>query len=170
MKRVVVLGSPGAGKSTFARKLHQQSGLPIVHLDFYFHQSKYDYINNLEAWIARVKTLMEPEEWIIDGNYQSTVPLRCEAADTIILFDLPRWLCMYRVIRRRLLLHNKQRDDMPSEWKEKIGEGFLKFVWNFNKLQKPRIVEVLNQNRHKNIAIFRRSADAKYYLETVKRG
>jgi adenylate kinase family enzyme len=170
MKRVVVLGSPGAGKSTFARKLHQRSGLPIVHLDFYYHQSKYDYINNLEAWIARVKKLMEPEEWIIDGNYQSTVPLRCEAADTIILFDLPRRVCMYRVLRRRLQLRNKQRVDMPSEWKEKADWGFLKFVWNFNRLQIPRIVEVIDQNRHKNVAIFKSSADAKRYLEAVKRG
>ena len=168
MKKVIILGSPGSGKSTFAMRLHDQTKLPLVHLDFYYHQSKYDYINNREPWIARVKELMKPNRWIIDGNYQSTIPLRCEEADTIILFDLPRWLCLYRVLKRRIHFRNKKREDMPSEWVEKANGTFMKFVWEFNKNQLPPILEQLKKNKNKRVVIFKGSSDAERFLAEIK--
>ena len=164
MKKVIILGSPGAGKSTFAKRLHDKTALPLIHLDYYYHQSKYDYLHNREAWIARVKDLIKGDTWIIDGNYQSSIPLRCNAADTIILFDLPRWLCLYRVIKRRVHFRNKKRDDMPSEWVEKANGTFMKFVWRFNKDQLPPIRRVLQENSKKEIIVFKKSSDIEDFL------
>lgn len=167
MKRVVVLGSPGSGKSTFSRRLHKLTKLPLIHLDLYYHQSEYDYINNREPWIERVKSLMSSDVWIIDGNYQSTIPIRCKGADTIILFDLPRRLCLYRIFKRRIHFHNKRREDMPSEWVEKIDPSFIKFVWDFNKNKLPLIKEVLKGIDDKEIIIFKKPADAERFLAGI---
>jgi adenylate kinase family enzyme len=167
MKKVVILGSPGSGKSTFATKLHAKTGIPIVHLDFYYHQRAYNYYNDREAWVAKVQELMQPAAWLMDGNYKSTIPMRCDAADTIILFRLPSWLCLLRALKRRVVYHNKKRADMPSEWKEKADWQFLKYVWTFNTQQMPLITETLAQNSSKEIHIFRTSKEADRFLEQL---
>jgi adenylate kinase family enzyme len=178
MKRVVIVGCPGAGKSTFAKKLHERTGLPLVHLDFYHHQRQHNYYTDKPAWISRVKTLMRPEQWIIDGNYMSTIPERFRAADTIIFLDLPRWLCVYRVAKRRFHYRNKRRDDMPSDWTEKANIAFLKYVWHFNRHDKPKLVSEINKhvaidknndkNHAKDVLIFHNSQDAERYLAQLE--
>lgn len=167
MKKIVILGSPGSGKSTFAKLLHDKTSLPLIHLDYYYHQSKYNYLSDREAWIKRVTKLIDGKRWIIDGNYQSTIPLRCEAADTIILFDLPRRVCLYRVLKRRIHFRNKQREDMPSEWVEKADRLFIKFVLDFNKNQLPPILEQLIKNSDKEVIVFKKSSDAEKFLKEL---
>lgn len=164
MKKVIIVGSPGSGKSTFAAKLHDKTGLPLIHLDFYYHQMKYSYYNDRAAWVARVLLLMETDKWIMDGNYKSTILMRCETADTIILFDLPRWLCVYRVLTRRFHYRNKQRPDMPKEWSEKLTYEFIRYVWKFSKEQIPTVLEGIAANTDKQILIFHKQADVDAYL------
>jgi adenylate kinase family enzyme len=169
MKRVVILGSPGSGKSTFAQKLHNETKLPLVHLDFYYHQTEFNYYNDSSAWVDKVEQLMKPKEWIIDGNYQSTIPRRSEVADTIILFNISRWVCLYRVLKRRINYRNKERLDMPSEWREKANWYFIKYLLTFPERQLPDILKELKKYPNKQVLIFKNQKESEQYLRNQSR-
>lgn len=128
MKRVVIIGCPGAGKSTFSRQLAQATNLPLVHLDFYYHDDRFDYQHDKHEWRKLVALLADKERWIIEGNYKSTFELRFPRADTIIYFDYPRYISVWRTLKRRAQYHNKLRPEMPANWQEKISPEFMKFV------------------------------------------
>src|SRR5476651_102756 len=116
MKRVLVIGCPGAGKTIFSKKLADKTGLPLIHLDYYYHDKTKDYYSetNKPAWYANVRQLMKHPSWIMDGNYSSTFPDRFAAADTIFYFDVPLGARMRGVFARRWQYRNKRRDDMPA--------------------------------------------------------
>lgn len=167
MKRIVIVGCPGAGKTTFARKLSEKTKFPVVHLDFYYHQQKYDYYNNREAWIKKVEQLIKQDKWVMDGNYSSSFIPRFKRADTIIFFDFPRHVSMYGVIKRRIQYRNKLRVEMPSEWKEKANLEFLKYVWNFNKQDRGKVLAALKEASDKDIRIFTNRKQMNEYLSKL---
>lgn len=168
MKRVLVVGCPASGKTTFARHLAEKTGLPLIHLDYYYHQKKYNYHDDKEAWRKRVLSLVESDEWIIDGNYGSTFPERFEKADTVVFFDLPRRVVMYRLFKRRLQYVRRTRKDMPSDWREKIDWEFLRFVWRFNRDRRHKITDAIDANLGKQVVVFRTSREAAEYLKVVQ--
>ena len=96
MRRVLVIGSCGAGKSTFSRRLHKLTGLPLLHLDRHYWKPGW-VESEVDEWKAKVEELIAGDEWIIDGNYGGTMEMRMRRADTVIWLDLPRYLCTYRV-------------------------------------------------------------------------
>lgn len=168
MKRVAIVGSPGTGKTTFARKLHQKTKLPLIHLDYYYHQKQHNYYNDKPAWVKKVKQLMQQPKWIIDGNYSSTLNLRMGKADTVIFLDYSRRLAIYRIFKRRLEFLRRRRTDMPSDWKETLNKEFLKYVWTFNKEYRPKIVMAIQQNKDKNIRIFKTPYQTKKFLDRLE--
>jgi adenylate kinase family enzyme len=165
MKRVLVIGCPGAGKTTFAIELAKLTGLPLIHLDYYYHDKTKDYYNerNKPAWLAKVRDLMEGDKWIMDGNYSSTFAERFKKADTIIFFDFPRRTRILGIFKRRLQYRNKARQDMPLDWDERIRWDFFKFVWNFEQYR-PRIINVIDSDSSKKLLVFKNRADANLYL------
>ncbi len=167
MKRVMVIGAPGTGKSTFAVKLAQKTGLPLVHLDLYYHEKSKNYYEDKAAWTERVKRFAVQPEWIIDGNHGRTMRERMERADTIIYFDLPRRLAMYGVLKRRVQARRTKRADMPDDWEEKAGGEFLRKVWNFRKNYRPATLKLLAENADKQIVTFKTRKQAEKYLREV---
>src|SRR6478672_12302851 len=112
MQRALVIGSPGAGKSTFARALAARTGLPLIHLDREYHLP--GWVEPPEAdWRARIDQLIAGDRWIIDGNYGGSMDVRLNRADTVILLDYPSWLCLWRVVSRIATLHGRVRPDAP---------------------------------------------------------
>jgi adenylate kinase family enzyme len=167
MKRIAVVGSPGAGKTTFVRKLATKVHLPVIHLDYYYHQKKYDYYNDKAAWIARVKQLIRQDKWIMDGNYASTFEPRFRRADTIIFLDYPRTLSMYRALKRRIQYQGRLRSEMPTDWKEKIDGEFFAYIWRFPYESRQRIVDALQQVKGKNVVILKSPKEASEYLKQL---
>jgi adenylate kinase family enzyme len=155
MKRVLVVGSPGSGKSTFSKKLHKKTKLPIIHLDYYHLQSEHNYQSDTDAWI-------------MDGNYAASYPARFTAADTIVFFDIPRRVCLWRILKRYFYYQNRTRDEMPEDWQEKLDPEFLKYVWRFNKQSKPKILVAIQNHKNKDVLVFKNSQQAEEYLKTIK--
>lgn len=93
MERIIVIGCCGAGKSTFARRLHDKTGLELVHLDK-LHWSSNWVESDRETMKQRVQEVVEKPKWIIDGNYSGTMDIRIEKADTILYLDYPIWKCL----------------------------------------------------------------------------
>ena len=101
MNRVVVIGSGGAGKSTFATRLGERTGLPVVHLDRHYWGAGWVPMDD-EPWAATVRALAAADRWIIDGNYSGTMAIRFERADTVVFLDLPRVPCVLSVVWRSM--------------------------------------------------------------------
>ncbi len=163
MKRILVIGNSGSGKSTFARKLHRATGLPLFHLDLLWHLPDKTNISR-EEFDTRLEEILALKEWIIDGNYQRTLQQRIAACDTIFLLDYPVEVCLAGVAERI----GKERPDMP--WQEtEFDPEFRQWILDFPNTQLPDIYRLLDQYRdQKQIIIFtsREEADAweKHYL------
>jgi len=99
MKRVLVIGPSGAGKSTLAMKLAQKTGLPLVHLDTEYWNPGWIATPD-DEWKSRVEQLVARDSWIIEGNFAGTFAQGMPRADTIVLVTRPRWLSIWRVLRR----------------------------------------------------------------------
>jgi hypothetical protein len=130
MKKIVVIGSPGAGKSTLARKLGDTLDIDVFHLDRYFWEPGW-MEKSLEARIKIQQQLVQGERWIIEGTYLGSSDGRLNAADTIIFLDMPISLCLWRVIKRRFKYNNKPRPDLPDGCPEKIHFPYILKVLAF---------------------------------------
>jgi adenylate kinase family enzyme len=167
MKRISVIGCPGAGKSTFSRELAQIVGLPLVHLDMMYHDQLHQYDTDRESWRARVLVEVEKKRWIIDGNYKSTFDIRLPESDLIIYLDYPTYLCIWRAVKRRIQFRKTVRKDMPSTWKEQLNWDFFVFILKFNHSIAPRMRQLLKTYTDKDVVVLRSPRQAKKYLINI---
>ena len=142
MRRILVVGSPGAGKTVVATRLAAGLGLPLVHLDREFHLPGWAE-PPLEQWVARVEELIAAEEWVIDGNYGSTMELRLSRADTAVFLDLPTLTCVIGVLGRVRRWRGRSRPDMADGCPEHFNLEFLRYTLRFRRDTRPRVVERL---------------------------
>ena len=128
VKKIMVIGiSAGVGKSTFARKLGEALHIKIYYLDTIYWKPNWVEAPE-EEFLKNQQEIVSEDQWIIEGNYNSTFEIRAEQADTIIYLELPLLVCLYRVIKRRIMNNGKTRPDMGEDCKEKIDWAFLKFI------------------------------------------
>jgi adenylate kinase family enzyme len=130
MHRIIVIGSPGAGKSTLAHALASSTGLPLYHLDRIHWLAGWQERDRDDA-LADVQQVLGQERWIIDGNYGSTLPIRIKRADVVVWLDYPTRHCLGRVLRRWWQYRGRNRPDMTEGCPERLDFGFLLYVVNF---------------------------------------
>jgi adenylate kinase family enzyme len=164
MKRVAVIGSPGTGKSTFAKQLSEQTKLPLIHLDYYYHDKQQGYQSNKKSWIAKTQELAQPDAWIIDGNFASTLAERLQQADTIFYFDMPTLLAIRGIVKRWLTAKRIKRPDMPDDWQEKPTWSFLWYVLRFRHNYSAGTRQILDRNKDKTVIIFKNRQQIANYL------
>ena len=158
-KKIIIIGPPGAGKSTFSFKLQERTGLPLYHLDLLFHKPDRT-TSSKEEFDEKLKEILKQEEWIIDGLYLRTLESRLQDCDLIFFFDLPIEECLQGVIDRR----GKVRKDMP--WvEEELDEEFMAYIRQFPYDQYPRLLAMLERYREKPMIVFRSREEADEYLE-----
>lgn len=130
MQRILVIGSPGAGKSTLAASLAQTTGLPLFHLDRIYWRSGWTE-RDRDAANSDLNRVLASDRWIIDGNYGSTLPLRIARADTVVWLDYPTGLCLRRAINRWRQYRGRSRPDMADGCPERLSLEFLVYVIRF---------------------------------------
>ena len=162
MKKVIVIGCPGSGKSTVSRALHNKTGIPLYHLDMMYWNADKTTVEK-SVFLERLFAVLEKDEWIIDGNYGSTMELRMAACDTVIFLDYPLDICLDGIRERR----GKPRSDMPWIETEEDAE-FTEFIKNYNEQQKPKVLELLEKYSDKNIVIFKSREQADAFLNGEK--
>jgi adenylate kinase family enzyme len=140
MRRVVILGSSGAGKSTFARALGARLGVPVVHLDALFWQPGW-VEPEPAAFRAAVAAAIAGDAWVTDGNFAGrSFDLRLPRADTVIFLHQPRWLCVFRILWRWLTAFGRRRPDLAEDCEENFNWDFFLWVWQFEAKHQPRII------------------------------
>lgn len=159
-RRILVIGSPGAGKSTFSRKLRDKTGLPLYYLDMIFHNSDRTTVSR-DDFDEKLSEILNTDEWIIDGNYQRTLPLRFENCTEVFFFDLPVDECLQGAEARI----GQKREDMP--WiEEEFDPEFRQFILDFSKDQLPRIYQLIELYADtKKIVVFYSRQEADAWLE-----
>ncbi len=161
MKKIIVIGCPGSGKSTFSRELHKLTGIPLFHLDMMYWNADKTTVDKC-IFRERLADVMEKEEWIIDGNYASTMEMRIRACDTVIFLDYPAEICLCGIRERR----GTMRSDIPWIETEEDAE-FVEYVKNFNLQNRPKILEMLEQYSDKKILVFCDRSEADEFLSRL---
>lgn len=133
-QRIMIIGLPGCGKSTFARKLAKHFVIPVHHLDRHF-------IKDPGKFLQVQQTLVEGENWIIDGNMATSLEIRFKRADIVLYFKFNRLLCIWR-----LLCHKERRV------KKKIELIFTSYLWKFDKRVKETLQEL--QRKYPHVAFY----------------
>ena len=139
MRKVLVIGSGGSGKSTFARRLGARTGLPVIHLDSIFWRAGWRETPR-EEWAARVDELLKRDAWVMDGNYGGTLERRLAACDTVVFLDLPRALCLWRIVARSVRYRGRSRPDMAEGCDERLTWEFMRWVWGYPRTRRPAVL------------------------------
>ena len=161
MKKIIVIGCPGSGKSTFSKKLHKITGIPLFHLDMlYWNEDK--TVVEKEIFLERLSEILQKDAYIIDGNYASTMEMRISGCDTVFFLDYPTDICLDGIRERR----GKKRSDMP--WVEKSEDKeFVEFIKNYAQQNRPKVIELLKKYSYKNIFVFSNRSEADEFLMSI---
>ena len=166
MERIMIIGCGGSGKSTLARQLGEKLKLPVVHLDQLFWRPGWVSISKDEFDRVHEAALAE-EKWIMDGNFDRTIPRRLERCDTVIYLDFSRFACLMGVLKRVLTTYGKVSPDMGEGCPERMDLDFLKWVWNFNKNKRERIYGLLKEAEGVQVIILKNRRMVKKFLSEL---
>ena len=169
MKKVVVIGSGGSGKSTFSRRLGEATGLPVIHLDSHFWRPKWER-TPVDEWEQQVSKMVCGDLWIMDGNFGGTRLIRLRACDTVILLDISRYTCLYRVLKRAIKYRGRSRPDMAEGCSEKLDLEFLSWVWNYPKRGRKRALAEMNQLPEKRFVVLKTDQQKEIFLHNAAIG
>src|SRR5215212_7429953 len=139
MRRVLIIGAGGAGKSSLATRIGELTGLPVIHLDALYWRAGWVETPK-DEWLALVRELVAREAWVMDGNYSGTLDVRLRACDTVIFLDAPRWRSLWRLVKRWARYRRRSRPDMAPGCPEQLPWEFVVWVWTYASRRRPDIL------------------------------
>lgn len=164
MRRVLIVGNSGGGKSTLARKLGDKLGLPVVHLDVLYWKPGWAKGDKAE-FVAAVTQALSAPAWICDGNFTGTWDLRMPLSDTVVWIDQPRLVCLWRAIWRVVTWRGGNRPDMAEGCQEKFDPEFYRFIWTYDRKVRPKLEAALAKYAgHARIVRLRSDRDIAEFL------
>ena len=164
-QRIMIIGRPGSGKSTFSIKLQAILNIPLFHLDKYFFEQNWVQ-RNYQDFLNQQQYFVDKPQWIIDGNSTKSFELRYSQADLCLYFNFPRYLCYYRTVKR--LFHKHPAiDDRAQGCEETIRWSLLQYMWGFEKRVQP-ILSALKSN-YPNVKLIELCSDQDviYFTENL---
>ncbi len=168
MQKVIVIGCCGAGKSTFAKRLHELIGLELIHLDQHYWQADWAETEEME-WRKKVEDLASKPSWIIDGNYGGTMDIRLKKADTIIYLDYSTLSCLSRITKRIMKYRGTVRPDMPEGCRERFDLEFYHYVATYNLLRRKKHYRQIEENKaNKQTIILKNDRQQEQFFESLK--
>lgn len=170
MQRILIIGNAGSGKTTFAKQLSQKLGLPLIHLDRLFWNGNWEHISR-EEFDALLQAELEKPQWIIDGNFNRTLPHRLRYCDQVFFFDLPTWVCLWGITKRLFENYGKTRSDMGGSCPEYFDSQKLepyRNVLSFNRQHRKDYYKLLEMATHAKVTVFRNRKQVKEFMDSCK--
>lgn len=167
MQRIMIIGSPGCGKTTLARQLSQMLQLPLIHLDQLNWRDDWNPVSK-DQFDSLLSAEVKKPFWIIDGNFGRTISLRLSHCDTVIYMDYPRTTCLFRVVKRVVTNYGKSRPEMGGNCPERFDAEFLKFIWNFQKQNRTRYYKMLSDMPGIRVIVLKNSKETARFLHRMK--
>ncbi len=168
MKRVLVLGPGGAGKSVLSRELAGVTGLPLVHLDREFWGPNWERPAD-DVWRARLDSLMAGDAWIVDGTHADTLGHRLVRADGVVLLDYSRWLAVRGVMKRLLTRGGRRRADLAPGCRNRLDRDYANWVWRYHRETRPEVFAALEQHAdHVEVITLRNRRHAQRWLDALR--
>jgi len=163
--RIVIIGCGGSGKSHLSRSLGILLGITPVHLDGLYYDQDWKPLDK-EQFAALQHSLVTAPRWIIDGNYASSLPIRLQAADTVIFLDLPGWTCLWGIVQRRLRHRGGQHQDIGVY--DRITWDFVRYIHGYRRQMAPRVRRLIADHAvNAQVIVLRRRRAARDYLAVV---
>ena len=167
MERVMIIGCGGAGKSTLARQLGEKTGLPVVHLDqIWWAPGNWKHLSR-EEFDVQLREEIEKPRWILDGNFNRTIPERLEKCDTVIYLDLPRYVCLLSWIKRVITNWGTARPDMAEGCAEWFDPEMAGWILRFNKDNRQRYYQLLNETEGIETIVLRNRRAVRKFLNSL---
>ena len=167
MERILIIGCGGAGKSTLARQLGEKTGLPVVHLDqIFWSPGNWQHLPK-EEFDRQILTELEKSRWILDGNYNRTMPMRLAKCDTVIYLDFNRFTCIRGWLKRVITNWGHHRIDMAPGCKEWFDPEFCKWIWNYNKNHRENNYRLLNEAKNVETIVLKNRRMVKRFLRSL---
>lgn len=160
--KIIVLGCPGSGKSVFSKKLHELTGLPLIHLDNIWWKPDKSHISR-DEFDRELEEVLRGSKWIVDGNYSRTFEVRFRSCDTVIFLDFCLDECMNGIVERV----GKKRTDMPGTEQELDAE-LVKLVQNYGRDNRPIVYSLIEKYPNKNILIFKNRSEADEWIRLAR--
>lgn len=156
-RRIAVVGCGGAGKSWLAARLGERIGLPVQRLDAHYYDASWRAVDD---WPERQRALAAADDWIMDGNYVSTLGIRLDRADVVVFMDLPTRKCLRAVVLRRLRHRGPTRPDRPGA--ERITVGFVAYIARYRRTVRDQMLAAIATHpRHVRIVLVRSRHEAR---------
>jgi len=169
MKRILIIGNAGSGKTTFAKALAEKTQLPLIHLDKLFWCGEWEHLSR-DEFDTILQEELDKDEWIIDGNFGRTIPHRFKYCDTVFYFDLPTITCLWGSTVRVVKNYGKSRDDMGGncpEYFDRQKVSLYKAIFSFNRTNRKKYRKLLGEQKNKNVVIFKSRKQAYSYLNSL---
>ncbi len=161
-KKIIVIGCPGSGKSTFSKKMHDITGIPLFSLDNVWWRADRTHISR-DEFDKKLEKILQKPEWIIDGDYGRTYEVRIRACDVIVFLDFEEDECMTGITERI----GKKRYDMP--WTEQsLDPELIELVKKYKEKNRPVLFLLFEKYKEKRLLIFKNRGQVNDWFEKWK--